>query len=128
MTITITTIPTHESALVVPGEPTVETSAELLLNAITDAGLDDPRWVSAGVLVTEAAEWLRQALGTQAQGSCASVPPVVREADFTMAARPLLGGAVVVDVEAARHFVRSALEAALALGSEARRPLAGKGA
>jgi hypothetical protein len=42
--------------------------------------------------------------------------PVVREADFALAARPLLGEPVVVDAGAAREFVRLAVEAAKALG------------
>jgi hypothetical protein len=113
---TITTIQTREGALAVPGQPNVETAADMLLNAMTEAGLDDPGWESAGPLVSEAAKRLRGALGTTVRGSCVSVPPVVREADFALAARPLLGEAVVVDAGAARQFVRLAVEAALAFG------------
>jgi hypothetical protein len=40
---------------------------------------------------------------------------VVREADFALAARPLLAEAVVVDPEAARQFAQLAVGAALAL-------------
>jgi hypothetical protein len=42
------------------------------------------------------------------------VPAVVREADFALAARPLLAAASVVDPAAAREFVQLADEATLA--------------
>jgi hypothetical protein len=113
---TITRIRTPESALIVPGQQNLKTAADTLLCAMTEAGLDDPRWESAGPLVSAAAQRLREALGTAVHGSCVSVPAVVREADFALAARPLLAEAVVVDPGAARQFVRLAAEAALALG------------
>ena len=113
---TITTIRIRESDPVVPGQPSLKTAADTVLNAMTDAGLDDPRWESAGLLVSAAAQRLREALGTPVRGSCGAAPPVVREADFALAARPLLAEAVVIDARAARHFVQMAAEAALALG------------
>jgi hypothetical protein len=115
-TVTITTMHTPDSTHAVPGQRNLEAAADTLLNAMTEAGLDDPGWESAGPLVSEAAQRLREALGTPVRGSCVSVPAVVREADFALATRPLLGEAVVVDAEAARQFVRLAFEAALALG------------
>jgi hypothetical protein len=116
MTMTITPIRIGESDPIVPGQPSLESAADTVLNAMTEAGLDDPRWESAGPLVSAAAQRLREALGTPVHGSCVSVPAVVREADFALAARPLLAEAVVVDPEAARQFARLAVEAALALG------------
>lgn len=110
----ITTIP--ESALSVSSRPNLKTAADMLLTAMTQAGLDDPRWESAGPIVSAAAQRLREALGTPVSVSALSGPAVVREADFALAARPLLGGAVAVDPEAARQFAGLAIEAALALG------------
>ena len=112
---TTTTIRTPESALIVPGQQSLKTATDPLLHAMTEIGLDDPRWESAGPLVSAAAQRLREALGTAVRGSCVSVPAVVREADLALAARPLLGQATVVDPESARQFVRLAGEAAMAL-------------
>ncbi len=112
---TITTTRRPESALAVPGKQSINSAADILLHAMTEAGLDDPRWESAGPLVSEAAQRLREALGTPVRASRVSVPAVVREADFAQAARPLLGEVVVVDPEAARQFTRLAAEATLAL-------------
>lgn len=112
---TITTIRTPDNALVVLGQPSLKIASDMLLCAMTDAGLDDPGWESAGPLVSAAAQWLREAMGTAVHGSCVSVPAVVREADFALACRPLLTGAVIVEPEAARQFVRLAAEATLAL-------------
>jgi hypothetical protein len=113
---TTTTIGTPESELIVPARPSLKSAAEILLSAMTEAGLGDPRWESAGPLVSAAAQRLREALGTPLQGGCVSVPAVVRERDFALAARPLLAEEVVVDPDAAGQFVRLAVEAALALG------------
>ena len=82
---------------------------------MTQANYDDPRWESAGPLVSAAAQRLREALGTPVRGSCVSVSVVVREADFGLAARPLLVDAPVVYIVAAREFVQLAGEAQLAL-------------
>lgn len=112
---TITTI--RKTAHVVAGQPSLKFAADILLSAMTEAGLDDSRWDSAGPVVSAAAQQLREALGTPVHGSCVSAPAVVREADFALAARPLLVEAVVVDPDAARQFARLAREAALALGS-----------
>ena len=112
---TITTIRIRENDPIVPGQSSLKTAADTVLNAMTEAGLDDPRWETAGLLVSAAAQRLREALGTPVHGSCVSVPAVARDADFALAARPLLGVAVVVDHEAARQFARLAVEAALAL-------------
>jgi hypothetical protein len=115
-TMTITTTRTPETPFVVPGPRSLQTAADTLLQTMAEAGLDDPRWESAGPLVSAAAERLREALGTASRGGCVAVPAVVRERDFALAARPLLAEADVVDPEAARQFVRLAVEAALALG------------
>ena len=112
---TITTIRTADNPSVVPGQPSLKIAVDMLLCAMTDAGLDDPRWESAGPLVSAATQWLREAMGAAVQGSCVSVPAVVREADFALAARPLQSEAVIVEPEAAQQFVRLAAEAALAL-------------
>lgn len=112
---TTTTIRNPEITLPAPGRLSLKTTADSLLGAMTEAGLDDPRWESAGPLVSAAAQRLREALGTPVQGHCLSVPAVVREADFARAARPLLDEAVVVDPWAAHQFVRLAVEAALVL-------------
>lgn len=103
-------------AFVVPGPRSMQQAADTLLQAMAEASLDDPRWQSAGPLVTAAAQRLREALGSEVHGSCVSTPTVVREADFALATRPLLADAVVVDPGAARQFVRLAVDAALALG------------
>jgi hypothetical protein len=113
---TMTTTRTSENARIVPGPLTLTAAADALLDAITDAGPDDPRWLSAGPLVSAAAQRLREALGTPVNGSCASMSAVVREADFALAVRPLLAEAVVVDPGAAQQFVGLAVAAALALG------------
>jgi hypothetical protein len=112
---TITTNRILESASVVLGQLSLKAAADILLSAMTEAGLDDPGWESAGPLVSAAAQSLREALGTPVHGSCLSVPAVVREADFALAARPLLAEAAVVDPDAARRFAQLAIEAALAL-------------
>lgn len=114
-----TTIHTPEIALTTPGQSTLKAAAKTLLDAMIAADLDDARWASAGHLVNTAAQRLREALGTPVHGRCVSVPPVVRERDFALAARPLLAAVVMVDPEAARQFVRLADEAALALSEPA---------
>ena len=110
-----TTIRTTGSALDAPAVQSVKTIADSLLHAMTEAGLDDPGWESAGPLVSAAAQRLREALGTEVHGDCVSMSTIVREADFALAARPLLAEAAVVDPEAARQFVRLAVDATLAL-------------
>ncbi len=110
-TTTIRTGSTHA----VPGPYIVKTVADSLLQAMTDAGFDAPHWEAAGPLVSAAAQRLREALGTPVNGICVSVSAVVREADFAIAARPLLVDAPVVDFVAAREFVQLAGEAQLAL-------------
>jgi hypothetical protein len=110
-----TTIRTSADATSVLGQRSIKTVADDLLQAMTRAGLDDPRWESAGPLVSAAAQRLREALGMAIRGKCVSVPAVVREADFALAARPLLAAASVVDPAAAREFVQLADEATLAL-------------
>jgi len=112
---TTTTIRTAGSTNAVPGPYIVKTVADSLLQAMTDAGFDAPHWESAGPLVSAAAQRLREALGTPVNGACVSVSAVVREADFAIAARPLLVDAPVVDFVAAREFVQLAGEAQLAL-------------
>ena len=112
---TVTTTRTPESARLDPSEQNLRTAAETLLHAMIEAGLDDPRWESAGPLVSMAAERLREALGTPVHGRCVAAPTVVREADFALAVRPLLAEVVVMDPDAAEQFVRVAVEAALAL-------------
>ena len=94
----------------------LEDAADLLLRAMTQAGLDAPTWSSAGPLVSAAAQQLRLALGTADGGSTLSAPAVAREADFASAMRPLLSTWRLEDPAAARQFVRLAQEAALALG------------
>ena len=111
---TTTTIRTPRNAIV-PGPYVIKAVADSLLQAMTEAGFDDPHWDSAGPLVSAAAQRLREALGTPVNGSCVSVSVVVREADFAMATRPLLVDAPVVDIVAAREFVQLAGEAQLAL-------------
>jgi len=111
-----TTIRTPGNAIAVPDQRSINAVADDLLQAMTRAGLDDPRWESAGPLVSAAAHRLREALGTTIRGKCVSVLAVVREADFALAARPLLADAAVVDPAAAREFVQLADEARLALG------------
>lgn len=99
-----------------PGPRGVSTAAGVLLDAMTAAGLDDPRWETAGPLVSAAALRLRQALGVPVLGTCVGTAPVVREHDLATAARGLLAREVhLADVAAAREFVRLALEAAVAL-------------
>jgi hypothetical protein len=112
---TTTTIRNLESRLIVPGRQSIKTAADTLLHAMTETGLEDPRWESAGPLVSAAAQRLREALGTAVRGDCVSGPAVVRETDFALSARPLLADAAVVDPNAARQFVGLAVEAALAL-------------
>jgi hypothetical protein len=113
---TTATIHSRESAHVIPELPSLKATADALLDAMTEAGIDHPRWELAGPLVSAAAERLREALGIPVHGSCLSVPAVVREADFALATRPLLAEVVVVDSEAAGQFTRLAVEATLALG------------
>ena len=85
--------------------------------AMHEADLDEARWQAAGPLVGAAADLLRAALGTPVNSSAVSAPAVVREADFAMAARPLLHDAsIVVDGEAAAQFLQLCRDAALALG------------
>lgn len=112
---TTTTIHSTSNTSVVPNPHVIKAVADSLLNAMTEAGFDDPHWESAGPLVSAAAQRLREALGTPVNGSCVSVSAVVREADFAMATRPLLVDAPVVDIVAARGFVQLAGEAQLAL-------------
>lgn len=112
----IITLRTSRDALVASDQRSIKAVADALLHAMTDAGLDDSRWESAGPLVSAAALRLREALGTAIRGKCVSAAGVAREADFAMAARPLLVDATVVDPEAAREFVQLATEATLALG------------
>ena len=109
-----TTIRADEQTFV-PAPSDLRATTDRLLHAMTEAGLDDPRWEVAGPIVTAAAQLLREALGTPSQVTCVFVPAVVREADFASAARPLLTDAAVVDEGAARMFVRLSFEAALAL-------------
>ncbi len=96
--------------------PALAGAADALLDALTEAGLDDPRWATAGPLVSAAAFCLREAFGFDVSGSCVSAPAVVREADLARATRPLLGSPTVVDAEAARQFARLAADATLAFG------------
>lgn len=104
-------------SLTVPSLRAVENAAGTLVRVMTEVGLDDPRWETAGPLVSAAALRLREALGTPVSGSCVSAPSVVRERDFTAAARTLLDDRVtLVDPWAGRAFVGLAVEAALALG------------
>ncbi len=93
----------------------VRRAAQSLLEAMTEAGLDNPRWGSAGPCVSAAAHRLRTAFGVVARGTCASTPPVVREADFAAAARLLLRDTDLVDQGAAQEFVALARDAVLAL-------------
>ena len=111
-----TTIRTSGNAPSVPDLRSIESVADDLLTAMTRAGLADAHWESAGPLISAAAQRLREALGTPIHGKCVSVSAVVREADFALAARPLLAEATVVDPAAAREFVQLAGEARLALG------------
>lgn len=110
-----TTIRTTGNTLTVPDQQTIKTSADALLHAMAEANLDNPRWESAGPLVSAAAQRLREALGTEVRGKCVSVPPIVRAADFAHAARPLLAEAALIDPAAAQQFVQLADEATLAL-------------
>ena len=109
------TIRTNRNAHTVPDLLTIKTSVDALLHTLAEADLNDPRWESAGPLVSAAAQQLRQALGTEVRGKCLSVPPVVRAADFAQAARPLLAEAALVDPAAAQQFVQLAREATVAL-------------
>jgi hypothetical protein len=110
-----TTIRTNRNAHTVPDLLTIKTSVDALLHTLAEADLNDPRWESAGPLVSAAALRLREALGTEIRGKCVSVPPIVRAADFAQAARPLLADAALVVPAAAQQFVQLAGEAALAL-------------
>jgi hypothetical protein len=111
-----TTIRTSGNALTVADQRRIKAVSEDLLQTMTRAAVDDPHWESAGPLVSAAAQRLREALGTAIRGKCVSVPAVVREADFALAARPLLTEVAVVDPAAAREFVQLAGEATLAFG------------
>ncbi|QZY27853.1 hypothetical protein [Nocardioides coralli] len=121
MTITATRTTTHtdthptQDVLVVPTVHDVQAATTTLLRIMTDAGPDDPGWLRAGRLVTAAAERLRDTLGTPRAESSTPMPPIVREADFARASRPLLRGARIADPEAAREFLALAADAALAL-------------
>jgi len=114
MTETDTAIRTPEIAVDGPGQPALEAAADRLLRAMIEADLDDHRWASARPLVSAAAQQLQRAQGAAVRDNLGSVPAVVSEADFALAMRPLLAEVVVVDSEAAGHFVRLAAEAALA--------------
>jgi hypothetical protein len=115
MTITIT-IQDPDRTVVLPCLRAVEAAATMLLDAMTAAGLDDPRWQTAGPLVSAAALRLRECLGTPVRGTCVSGVPVVREADFAVAARALFSrDARLVAPMAGRDFVRIAVKAGLAL-------------
>lgn len=116
MTITATRTTTRTTEdVVVPTSREVRAATTNLLRTMTEAGPDDPGWRRAGALVTAAAERLRDTLGNPRPVSGAPMPPIVREADFARAARPLLRGAGIADVQAARDFLALATDAALAL-------------
>lgn len=115
MTITITTQDTGRP-VALPTIRGVDAAATMLLQAMSAAGLDGPRWETAGPLVSFAALRLREALGTPVRGTCVAAAPVVRERDFAVAAYALLSGDVrLVDPVAGRDFVRVATQAGLAL-------------
>lgn len=102
--------------MAVPGPRAVQAAATAVLEAMTAAGPDDPRWEHVGPLVSAAALRLREALGSHVEGSCVGSPAIVRERDFAVAARGLLAREVrIVDGRAARDYVRLAFDAAVAL-------------
>jgi hypothetical protein len=113
---TVTTIRTDEPTRQDADVRLLATAAKELLAAMALADLDATRWESAGPLVSAAAQRLRDALGLPQDGVCGSVPPVVREADFGVAVRPLLGTPTVADTGAVQDFLGLAVDAALALG------------
>ena len=57
-----TTIRADEQTFV-PAPSDLRATTDRLLHAMTEAGLDDPRWEVAGPIVTAAAQLLREALG-----------------------------------------------------------------
>lgn len=114
--ITVVTTSSGTAPITYPGPRALRAATRTLLDAMTVAGLGDPRWATAGPLVSAAALRLRKALGAASHGSCVGTAPVVRERDFAVAARGLLRDDVhLTDLAAARDFVRLALDAARAL-------------
>jgi hypothetical protein len=114
MTATLTTVQTRTAAP--PSLAVITEAADGLLDALTAAGLDDPRWESVGPLVSAAALLLREAIGAPVAGSSAGAPPIVRECDVATAARCLLGREVCVQNASAAHaFVKLATKAIAAL-------------
>ena len=104
------------AATTLPSVHAVRSVAGRLLQQLAGTELDDPRWSSAGPLVTAAAGALRRALGMPVTETRLPTPDVVREADFARAARPLLAGqATLVDPVAGREFVRMATRALVAI-------------
>lgn len=112
---TITATPTIDTTRTVPTLHDVRTVGDALLEAITEAGPNDPRWAVAGPHVSAAARRLRQALGLPAIDGDVSLAPVVLEADLATAARRLFAKPPLVDDEAARQFLGLAHDATLAL-------------
>lgn len=104
------------STLTLPGLRSVNAATQALLDAMTAAGPDDPRWDGVGPLVSAAALRLREAIGTPVVGSCVGAPPIVRESDFAAAARGLLSREARIEHPGpARDFIRLAFEATVAL-------------
>lgn len=122
MTATIDT-PIIATATAAPGTPDlllvrtgVVGCADMLVRALAQTELDDPRWLTAGPLVSEAADLLRAAFGRTPTRSTGPVPSVVRESDLVHAMGALHEGRPVVDADAASEFLRAASAATVALG------------
>jgi hypothetical protein len=114
MTATLTTA--HNRTRTPPSVDVIRAATRRLLTTISALDADDDRWHTIGPLLGAAAQRLREALGSSITGSCTGAPPIVQERDLSTAAHRLLARDVRIENEqAARQFLRLALDATVAL-------------